>query len=134
MPRGGKRPGAGAPKGNINALKHGRRSRQIAKLGAIIAASPTANKILLRLADRREMEGQRADELAARIIDQVVARGLKRGRDRLVVLPPLDYGRTIRRTRAAHRSSESAQSQKVQNTPPNNQSVNTRPNDQSENS
>ena len=27
MPRGGKRPGAGATKGNINALKHGLRSR-----------------------------------------------------------------------------------------------------------
>ena len=26
-PRGGRRPGAGAPKGNLNALKHGRRSR-----------------------------------------------------------------------------------------------------------
>ena len=27
MPRGGKRPGAGAPRGNLNALKHGERSR-----------------------------------------------------------------------------------------------------------
>ena len=32
MPRGGKRPGAGAPKGNISALKHGERSREWLKL------------------------------------------------------------------------------------------------------
>ena len=29
MPHGGRRPGAGAPKGNLNALKHGRRSRAL---------------------------------------------------------------------------------------------------------
>ncbi|WP_155866693.1 hypothetical protein [Colwellia sp. PAMC 21821] len=27
MPRGGKRNGAGAPKGNFNAIKHGRRAK-----------------------------------------------------------------------------------------------------------
>ena len=27
MPRGGKRPGAGAPRSNLNALKHGRRAK-----------------------------------------------------------------------------------------------------------
>ena len=29
MPRGGRRPGAGAPRGNLNAMKHGARSRQM---------------------------------------------------------------------------------------------------------
>lgn len=28
MPRGGKRPGAGAPRGNLNAFKHGYHSKQ----------------------------------------------------------------------------------------------------------
>ena len=32
MPRGGSRPGAGARKGNINALKHGRYSRKVDEL------------------------------------------------------------------------------------------------------
>jgi hypothetical protein len=32
MPRGGRRPGAGAPRDNLNALKHGRRSRQLRAL------------------------------------------------------------------------------------------------------
>jgi uncharacterized protein YjcR len=31
MPKGGKRTGAGAPRGNLNALTHGRRSKQIEK-------------------------------------------------------------------------------------------------------
>ena len=30
MPRGGKRPGAGAPKGNLNAVKDGEYSKQMA--------------------------------------------------------------------------------------------------------
>jgi hypothetical protein len=29
MPRGGRRPGAGAPRGNLNAVKHGLESLQI---------------------------------------------------------------------------------------------------------
>ena len=32
MPRGGPRPGAGAPADNLNALKHGRRSEQLRQL------------------------------------------------------------------------------------------------------
>ena len=32
MPRGGRRAGAGAPEGNYNALKHGRRSAQLRQL------------------------------------------------------------------------------------------------------
>ena len=31
---GGRRPGAGAPKGNLNGLNHGLRSRQFAAIGA----------------------------------------------------------------------------------------------------
>jgi hypothetical protein len=56
MPRGGKRPGAGAPKGNLNALKHGERSKQFAGLGAIIASSPKARTLLLRYARRSGVE------------------------------------------------------------------------------
>ena len=32
MPRGGRRPGAGAPRGNINALRTGAHSKQISEL------------------------------------------------------------------------------------------------------
>jgi hypothetical protein len=42
MPRGGPRPGAGAPAGNLNAYKHGKTSRQHARLAEIIASDPEA--------------------------------------------------------------------------------------------
>lgn len=38
MPRGGKRPGAGAPKGNLNRLKHGKHSKQLS--GVISSMAP----------------------------------------------------------------------------------------------
>ncbi len=47
MPRGGKRPGAGAPKGNTNALRYGRYSRQFPHAAMLVA-------ILLEL--RRELD------------------------------------------------------------------------------
>ena len=105
MPRGGKRPGAGAPKGNFNALKHGCRSRQFARIFEPIVASPTTRKTLLRLLDPHDTQVRKADELAAHLLSQVVARGLKRGRDRLhpergvglIVLPPVVDGPTIKK-------------------------------------
>ena len=48
--RGGKRPGAGAPKGNLNALKHGCRSQQFARVGALLAANPEVRELVFRLA------------------------------------------------------------------------------------
>jgi len=90
MPRAGKRPGAGAPKGNLNALKHGRRSRQFAEIGAMLAQSPIARETLLQLAERHQLKQMKADEVAAHLIAQIVSRGLKRGKDRrLIALPPV---------------------------------------------
>jgi len=66
--RGGRRPGAGAPRGNLNALKHGRRSRQFAELGAIIASDPGATAMLLGLAGRRQLQHRRAQETASALI------------------------------------------------------------------
>jgi len=40
MPRGGKRPGAGAPKGNTNALRYGRYSRQYPDAAMLVAIIP----------------------------------------------------------------------------------------------
>ena len=44
MPRGGRRPGAGAPKGNYNAFKHGKRSRRLRELSAILALVPRTRR------------------------------------------------------------------------------------------
>src|SRR5574341_2670067 len=90
MPRGGRRRNAGAPKGKLNALKHGAYSRQFAQLGALVAASPAACQALLRLIDRHQDRSRRADELASYILGQIIARGLKKGRDRLILLPPVE--------------------------------------------
>ena len=46
LPRGGKRPGAGAPRGNLNALKDGRRSRQLRALFAALSQVPLFRTLL----------------------------------------------------------------------------------------
>jgi hypothetical protein len=59
--RGGPRPGAGAPKGNLNALKHGRRSRQLARASAVLAANPETRDALLKYT--RRMDNRQATEV-----------------------------------------------------------------------
>ncbi len=54
--RGGRRPGAGGKPGNLNALKHGRRSAQFAHLGLILATIPETRQALLNLAARHRGE------------------------------------------------------------------------------
>ena len=103
--RGGKRPGAGAPKGNMNALKHGLRSKQFAQMGAIIARSPAAQIALLRFAQISQHEQMKADQAAENIVREVITRGLRRGEDRLrpgherlIILPPVDDRRSTKDT------------------------------------
>ncbi len=71
MPRGGKRPGAGAPKGNLNALKTGRHSKQLLALTEILLASPAMRPILLRMLEQKK-RGDRtlqnaSNEMAVRL-------------------------------------------------------------------
>lgn len=49
MPRGGKRPGAGAPKGNLNALKAGLYSRRVRRGLLMIALLPEVQDVLRAL-------------------------------------------------------------------------------------
>lgn len=54
MPRGGKRPGAGAPKGNLNAFKTGRNSLQLkAALGALLTNEDTRDLMLAIIDNQR---------------------------------------------------------------------------------
>ena len=71
---GGRRPGAGAPKGNLNGLKHGMRSRQISELGAAVNASPRLTYTLLAIARRHGRQGQTAEQTLAAIIAAIVNR------------------------------------------------------------
>ncbi len=46
--RGGRRPGAGAPKGNLNALKSGRYSKQMKALRLALQAMPATSDVVRR--------------------------------------------------------------------------------------
>lgn len=72
--RGGKRPGAGAPRGNMNAMKHGAYSRQFAQVGALLAQDPTMRRTLLDLARRHGLKQQRANEVAALLFTKMFQR------------------------------------------------------------
>jgi hypothetical protein len=124
--RGGRRPGAGAPRGNMNALKHGLRSRQFAQLGAVLAASPAAREALFALAERHRVKQRSADQLAAYILSQIIARGLKRGEDRLIVLPPVDDERSIKQTPTRDASPEPATGDEKENADAHNQTPDTK--------
>src|SRR3990172_2621307 len=67
-PRGGRRPGAGAPKGNLNAMKHGETSRQMQHLATALALVPGTRKALLRLMARQRRQQARARTVATTIL------------------------------------------------------------------
>ncbi len=98
--RGGRRPGAGAPKGNLNALKHGRRSAQFAQLGALLASLPQTRNALLNLAQRHQLKERRAEEVAALLLTGVLQRALQIRNARLNPPPPIDERRSIEKTGA----------------------------------
>ena len=76
MPRGGARPGAGAPKGNMNALKHGLYSKQFAQIGRDLdQASPKIRETLAAHTNRAGRERQAAEERLALILTRVLQRG-----------------------------------------------------------
>ena len=59
MPRGGPRPGAGAPRGNLNALKTGAYSRQLpAAIGALMAV-PATRRAMLALIQQKRRDSER---------------------------------------------------------------------------
>ena len=88
MTHGGKRPGAGlpagrpgAPKGNLNALKSGRRSRQLKMVIEALIAAPTVRRVMFRLVrdDIRRNPGLSATLAAiARLSDPRWQRSIKR--------------------------------------------------------
>ncbi len=59
---GGKRPGAGAPKGNLNAFKTGRRSKQLQAVTNAILADPALRPVILKLHRLRVRRNQALKE------------------------------------------------------------------------
>ena len=74
---GGRRPGAGAPKGNLNGFKHGRRSRQLAEAVAILAANPKVRDSLVALANRAGLKQAKAEDVGARFLVNAITKGVK---------------------------------------------------------
>lgn len=60
MPRGGRRPGAGAPKGNLNGLRSGRNSLRFQSVLAAMLGNKEIRGVLLRL---RETDDRSRDEI-----------------------------------------------------------------------
>ena len=77
MPRGGKRPGAGAPAGNLNALKHGAHSAYIHTLIQALAAHPTTREALIRLARRRRAQKREAERAASLLLSALLDKTLR---------------------------------------------------------
>jgi hypothetical protein len=73
--RGGKRAGAGAPKGNLNGLKTGRHSKVYKQLAQALIETPEAHQLLLRIAKRqRKVDKEKefgASQLTAEILRRV---------------------------------------------------------------
>jgi hypothetical protein len=63
--RGGHRPGAGAPRGNLNALKSGARSKQLKAFVTAMMTIPQTREMLDRLS---RMQQHRRDQLADTLV------------------------------------------------------------------
>jgi ribosomal protein L17 len=78
MGRGGKRPGAGAPKGNLNGFKHGRNSQQHRKLLQLIARDPEVVAILIARAEHTQRRANRMRKQAEALITDLLERSLSK--------------------------------------------------------
>jgi hypothetical protein len=74
---GGRRAGAGAPKGNLNGFKHGRRSRQLAEVVMFVAANPTTRATMISLANRYGVKQAKTEDDVARFFVNAITKGIK---------------------------------------------------------
>jgi len=71
---GGRRPGAGAPKGNLNALKHGRTSRRQVQLLEALVEIPEARDALIEIAKCNRRLRRQAEEGAGVLMTRLLER------------------------------------------------------------
>jgi len=74
MPRGGKRAGAGAPIGNLNALKHGGTSILVQTLMRALAKNPATRDALLRMRTNERRRRKQAEKTAAVLLGALIKR------------------------------------------------------------
>lgn len=73
-PHGGRRPGAGAPRGNLNALKHGHNSTYQQRLLEALVTVPEIAEALAALAARRRKQQRKAEAGAAALLADLLRR------------------------------------------------------------
>lgn len=82
MPRGGPRPGAGAPRGNLNALKHGRTSCQLKRASRVLATLPRPSEAPVGIEPRLSQRKRAARMVAAHLLVSILERVPSRLEDR----------------------------------------------------
>jgi hypothetical protein len=71
---GGRRRGAGARKGNLNALKHGRYSRYQRERIEVMLQVPAVREVMINISKRQRAQTRRAEEGAAALMAELVRR------------------------------------------------------------
>lgn len=71
---GGRRPGAGAPKGNLNGWRHGKNSRYHKQLAYFVSQIPEAEEAMLRIARRRRKKDREVQAGAAELMAEACRR------------------------------------------------------------
>jgi len=69
---GGRRPGAGAPKGNLNALKHGRYSRYQSAVIEALLQVPETREVMIAISKRQRAQTRRAEQGGAALMSELV--------------------------------------------------------------
>ena len=94
---GGRRPGAGAPKGNLNHLKHGFESRTIARAALLISTFPDVRRLFLTMLDATDQDSYRRiltatdrDRKAILLRDSIKSEVVLALRDRLAEIRKAD--------------------------------------------
>ncbi len=71
---GGRRPGAGAPKGNLNGWRHGKNSRYHKQLAHFVSLIPEAEEAMRRIARRRQRKDRQVQAGAAELLAEACRR------------------------------------------------------------
>ena len=127
---GGRRPGAGAPKGNLNGWRHGRNSDYHKQLAYFVSLIPEAEEAMLRIARRRRKKDHRVQAGAAEFMAEACRRlgelildpqpnHLESNQDFAAQLNQLrDLFQQISSTQSSQTARESAQSSSTPSGPP----------------
>ena len=70
-PRGGKRPGAGAPRGNMNALRSGHYSARIRAVARGLSSIPEIRDMLLAANRRQQIARRKAERVAVKALNDL---------------------------------------------------------------